>query len=543
MLKKIKIWGIISLTLFMNFQSCFVSHASALPNTPPTLELVKPQLEVVRGNAYQYALEQSGYDVQNGVNSLAVLTAIDTACKASDYAFSSDDDYQATIQVVNDRSGLPEALQGFNAELYFAKINYLDMQLGIYIDEQGQIIGDALENAVVEFTSEADAVIDTCKGYIQNNILGQLNTESLGLESDAIVKNGFMTNLAGVQNATYYWENYTGNSPYYTCTFMTPVVSDNSYIFVASSKGYYQYMFVISPTSAGRPSYKGIADVDYSTYDSMNNAISTALDKKSGIFASCTTYGSWTVWQTCINNRTSSKYLGQWAQNTPYLVVDWDAYGGYWGLVDWLKNSYLPRIDTDADPCVGMIALNPNGLANPVGGTAYNARQIAEHNQTVTETVPEIAPSISPVPDGQPLYDPVSPTAPQVEPAVFPELDPVTNPVVYPVSDPVPNPDPEPSTEPSEETDTGKTLMPLEGLADKFPFCVPFDLIDAFKGMVKEPEIPKWEFTITIPHTNYSADFVIDLAPFSNIAKLSRILLLIMYIIVLIVATRRLISN
>lgn len=551
---------------------CFNVSAAALPTPPPNLELVKPQLEVIRGNAYQYALEQSGFDVQNGFNATSVLAAVDAACKGADYAFSGKDDYSATIQYVKDKSGLPESLQGFNAEVYFAKINYLDMELGIWLNEKGQIISDAgkgiWENVSIRFKEEADNVLNACKAAVENNCLNGLSMKSLGIDTGIIVEDGSMLGMPNVAHAssTWYQQNvYVPSSGHYEDryrgSYVVPNVSSNSFVFLLKSAKSVSAgtLFVIQPITS-QPTYNGGScghTYGHAAVGDLQSEFSSMLanaPKKMSSVVNFNAKPSYTVqsanykaWQVSLDTTIADDYLVSYGSVENYPVISMDFYD----CVAWMQNTLLPRIDTLDDPCVGYIALNPNGLSNPLANRAFNMNDVAAHNHSVTETVPEIdpRPSLVPIPEGQPLYPPVSQSVsvPKVEPVPFPQLDPVKNPVVSPEPapnpDPVPDPDPEPETKPDTGEEGNINFSPLSGLKNKFPFCVPFDLIESFQAFDKKPDTPKWEFTITIPHTNYSYDFVVDLAPLSDVAKLCRTLILVLFIIGLILATRRLISN
>ena len=76
-----------------------------------------------------------------------------------------------------------------------------------------------------------------------------------------------------------------------------------------------------------------------------------------------------------------------------------------------------------------------------------------------------------------------------------------------------------------------------------FPFCIPFDLIRLFRVVSSSAEAPRWELPLNVPMLNFSYTFVIDLAPFEQLASIFRIMETIMFIIGLILATRKLIGD
>lgn len=75
-----------------------------------------------------------------------------------------------------------------------------------------------------------------------------------------------------------------------------------------------------------------------------------------------------------------------------------------------------------------------------------------------------------------------------------------------------------------------------------FPFCIPFDLIDAIKLFNAPPRAPVFE--IPVPMGDLAQESVtIDLSSFEPVAQITRICFTILFIISLIVATRHLIKG
>lgn len=123
-----------------------------------------------------------------------------------------------------------------------------------------------------------------------------------------------------------------------------------------------------------------------------------------------------------------------------------------------------------------------------------------------------------------------------------------------------PNPDTDPETKPSEKPEESEkpTEKPEEtekpGVPEGaggftadfkklFPFCIPFDLVRAFKVFNADPVAPKFEWTLKIKFIDFEYKFVLDLKEFNSVAVVCRSLILILFILGLILVTRNLIRG
>lgn len=116
---------------------------------------------------------------------------------------------------------------------------------------------------------------------------------------------------------------------------------------------------------------------------------------------------------------------------------------------------------------------------------------------------------------------------------------------------PEPDPDePDKKPEPDPELPEIPAVLPqgvsdkLKDLSGKFPFCIPFDLVDCFKsfGSNEAAEAPKWDMTFRIPGTNKDYEFSVDLSMFDKYIPIFRSGVLILFLIGLIIGTRKLIG-
>lgn len=93
----------------------------------------------------------------------------------------------------------------------------------------------------------------------------------------------------------------------------------------------------------------------------------------------------------------------------------------------------------------------------------------------------------------------------------------------------------------SELTNTGPFLLP--DLMDRFPFCIPKDILAIFQKFTSAREAPRITFTLKSDLFNYSYDVDIDFSPYDDVASLFRTLELIGFILGLALATRALIRG
>ena len=122
---------------------------------------------------------------------------------------------------------------------------------------------------------------------------------------------------------------------------------------------------------------------------------------------------------------------------------------------------------------------------------------------------------------------------------------------VDPGTDPDPgiDPDPDPGIDPDPDPDDltqeqKKSFLLPESIKDKFPFCVPFDIIEAFTVLKSDTrEAPR--IVIPLKAEKYGIDYTfdIDLSVYDEQAKLLRTLELLLFIVGLAFVTRGLIKG
>lgn len=126
-----------------------------------------------------------------------------------------------------------------------------------------------------------------------------------------------------------------------------------------------------------------------------------------------------------------------------------------------------------------------------------------------------------------------------------------TNPDPAPDPDPSPKPDPSPDPDPSPEPDPDAPATDEEAakytadLTTVFPFCIPFDLIKAFKVLSAEGEAPVYKMPLKIDYKSIhvSEAWQIDMSDFASVIQILRVMETLGFIVGLILVTRKLIRG
>ena len=134
---------------------------------------------------------------------------------------------------------------------------------------------------------------------------------------------------------------------------------------------------------------------------------------------------------------------------------------------------------------------------------------------------------------------------------VSPNPEPSPDPNPNPSPDPSPNPDPSPDPDPSPKPDPDAPATDEEAaqytadLTTVFPFCIPFDLIRAFKVLSVQGEAPVYEMPLQIDYKSIHVDehWSIDMSDFSSVIQILRVMETLGFIVGLILVTRKLIRG
>lgn len=149
-------------------------------------------------------------------------------------------------------------------------------------------------------------------------------------------------------------------------------------------------------------------------------------------------------------------------------------------------------------------------------------------SDTVTsiDSMPKIDVDISSI--QQEIIDPAEQVKPEPEPGTNPGIDP----------------------NPSEDGEYGLNLDDYRtpSLFDRFPFCLPKDLISCFTAFSSEQKAPTWE--VTMPAISFGSNYSIaepgsveiDLTKFDSVIKILRSIIVVIYIGGLVILTKKIMS-
>ena len=108
-----------------------------------------------------------------------------------------------------------------------------------------------------------------------------------------------------------------------------------------------------------------------------------------------------------------------------------------------------------------------------------------------------------------------------------------------PAPEPEPDPDPSPSPDPGADGEGEAYKRDLRLL---FPFCIPFDFIHLLQALCAEPETPRFEIPVKLDFIDVDTSFVIDLSWMDPIMKIWRLGELGLFIVMLMMGTRKVIK-
>ena len=233
-------------------------------------------------------------------------------------------------------------------------------------------------------------------------------------------------------------------------------------------------------------------------------------------------------------------------------------------LADWLQDNWEGEL---FDPLTGLSYLND--LANMAKHQGLNAigndPSLDDMKQHLRDIIANLKPG----------YDPV--TNPSVDPALepicypdtipIPVIDPTADVVLQPKEDPTPtpSPDPKPSNNPQPIVDPlpipdspAETIEDIadyvptladsftdlgNGLKTKFPFSIPWDIHYILSGLATTPKAPRFELPLKVERYGIDETIVVDMARFQVLSDLSRSIFSLLFAMVLINLTIKVIGS
>ena len=108
----------------------------------------------------------------------------------------------------------------------------------------------------------------------------------------------------------------------------------------------------------------------------------------------------------------------------------------------------------------------------------------------------------------------------------MPKPDPSPDPDPSPNPDPSPDPDPSPEPDPDAPATDAEAAPYTADLTTVFPFCIPFDLIRAFKVLSAEGEAPVYKMPLKIDYKSIhvSEAWQIDMSDFASVIQILRVM-------------------
>ncbi len=221
-------------------------------------------------------------------------------------------------------------------------------------------------------------------------------------------------------------------------------------------------------------------------------------------------------------------------------------------------------IDTDGNevskPGVSVGSLVEGIVSVGSGSTQVGSREFLgdetkdtpiEYPQPGQELNPDAEPDINPDTGTETNPDTGTETNPgtgtETNPGTGTETNPGTGTETNPGTGTETNPGTETETNPDTETETvsnpdKSTLSEIQFL-NKFPFCVPFDLVALIQSLSAESKAPKWTLPFTIERLGIEEKIVVDFAKYESVAVISRWFFRLIFIMSLVIITRALIKG
>lgn len=216
-------------------------------------------------------------------------------------------------------------------------------------------------------------------------------------------------------------------------------------------------------------------------------------------------------------------------------LEDWD-YGIFANSNERTKSlvvgSAYSNVSTDSLSDFADAMLNSD---SPVSEKLEAADQIDKLRDVTPAELPELYPEL------YPEYAPGSADVPSTPPNPNRVVESVTTDI-----SPNPEPSPTPAPDAGDNELNGEELSGVTfSLSEYFPFCIPFDLVRAFKLLVADAEAPRWEVPLHAEFLGYVLNytFVIDMSQFEVLVKVFRMCETIGFCIGLLLLTRNIIRG
>lgn len=514
------------LSCFMVFLQAMPVSAEPAPVLPPQLTLVPEptsadiiDITQVREQMYEAAASTKGYvQAPDSMSILSALATLNAAAQAVVEYGPYSDDYKVTVQCVGEEQ---------IGSVFFITFDYADMTITYYANELGQRVGDFFISTKPAFDAYVTSFcqsITTSFNAMTNKVLaawygdsdiadyGALSTLSLGLRTHVMYR------MTSSYSTGRVYDTWVSGS-----TYATPIItlSDayGGYLFIATSAGQCtvtssQYFI---PETGFRPVLEHAVNLDnyYKGYYWKYFITAPNLDyvPPQNVFDLSTPYARG------YNGTgiTTTEWVEAYIDGLP------DATAAGFEIPEQPKIDFYPALPTEEVP-----ASLPGSMVSPDVESYVDDCKDAPENDEGYKPLPETVPQEVPIPS----YDP----------EIYPQYVPGAE--ISPNPDPNPDPNPNPNPDPDSDVDLDiPSAIGTLSLMDRFPFCVPHDLIAGIKLFNATPKTPTWSWNLKINGTPIDCTWTVSLEPFENVAKLCRTLLTILFVWGLAKVTRNVIKG
>lgn len=435
----------------------------------PDNETIMKAVYQVRNDAYTAAFANNGKLAQN-VNATSMAAALEFAYEAAGLVAQTGtykDEYKAKIQYIKDTSVLPDGLKGLDANIYFATLDYADMTIGYYMNEAGEKVG----KGYVKFKEKSEDVIKAMLDAIKDTNYWSKPFRNID------GKNYYnIPCLAGANGAFGYS---------YLNTFYNTIQIQEYEMITSPCYGFIDGDIIHVISKVQNIEWYQRTYRDGENIGEFINSMKPAIKVANG-------------WYRVSFDMTGKNIIGTFPK----------------GSLDELVKILPTLTDADFDTSQTGISFMPAVVPAtvPTSGKSYVDTDI--------ETYVDGNKKLKPNKNGQ-VEIPTD--FPQEVP--FPEFSPEVAPEVEPTPNPKPNPNPDTET----DLDVPSAIGKLD-LLDRFPFCVPSDLIQGIKLFNATPTTPTWSWNLSVNGTPIQYTWVVSLDKFEKIAQLCRTLLTILFV-------------
>ena len=322
------------------------------------------------------------------------------------------------------------------------------------------------------------------KSYVFFSYMGQMEIALFPIDfhpPGAVDDGEFPLTIKNISEKTYFGVNWTDEADCYIFRFLNPLDDKYSEYFPNSILTGWEYANGI------QNNFYGISDYVGNSYDDNYN------------------------------------FLGHYYGYQFNSIIWWQDTVG--DMIFGIPDDDIDIPSDDSEPCV----LNPNKVITDMPEKIVNDEPIEIPDGTTIDDVVGNPALPGEIVGGIPVNDVVT--------GVLGEFVPVQD-IDFPWEDTV-NPDipADPSVPANPELDTDDYKI-KPAVIDKFPFCVPWDIIKCFSLLGQDSEVPKFKYRFYIKSLKIDETIVIDLKDFEPVAEVSRFFFRIIFIFGLVLITR-----